>query len=285
MLTNLAEVLADAQKHHYAVGMFNTVNIEMARGVIKAAEDLNSPVIIGSAEVLLKYADLETLASFLIPLAKKAKVPVVLHYDHGLTEELIVKALSCGFTSVMYDCSVMSFNENAQRCARIKQIARAFGASIEAELGHVGSGAAGSAEATTDTAHDESIYTNPAEAKAFADYTGVDALAVAIGSAHGPYAKTPVLDIERLRQIRDMVSVPLVLHGGSGLTNADFRNCIDNGICKINIFTDIDRGGASGALSALNKGHRNLTDLLPEIEKGVYNATYDKIRLFRGEHA
>lgn len=274
MIVTLNEVLKDAQKNKYAVGLFNTVNLEMAKGVLAAAEETNSPVIIGTAEVLLPYAGLEELAYFLVPMAKKAKVPVVLHFDHGLTPELIIQAMSIGFSSVMYDCSTSSYNENIQKCKEMKRIAKIFGASIEAELGHVGSTSANGAESD---GHD-SIYTQPAQAKEFVELTEVDALAIAIGTAHGVYKSKPKLDLDILKEIASTILTPLVLHGGSGLTDDDFRNCIANGICKVNIFTDINCAAARAA-GNYREGF-GMTDLMGDIVKAVKDATIEKMKLF-----
>ena len=208
---------------------FNTVNLEMAKGVLAAAEELKSPVIIGTAEVLLPTAGLEELSYFLLPMARKASVPVVLHYDHGLTEPKIMEALRLGFSSIMYDCSTDAYENNVRRVARMVEIAHLFGATVEGELGHVGANETGSG--------DEGIYTQPEQARDFVERTGVDALAVAIGTAHGAYKEKPKLDIGRLSQIAHTVSTPLVLHGGSGLSNEDFKNCVANGICKVNILS------------------------------------------------
>ena len=175
MLVTLREVLKDAQEKKYGVGLFNTVNLEMAKGVLAAAEELNSPVIIGTAEVLLPTAGLEELSYFLLPMARKASVPVVLHYDHGLTEPKIMEALRLGFSSIMYDCSTDAYENNVHRVARMVEIAHLFGATVEGELGHVGANEAGSG--------DEGIYTQPEQARDFVERTGVDALAVAIGTA------------------------------------------------------------------------------------------------------
>ena len=191
MLVTLREILPDAKKNRYAVGLFNTVDLEMAKGVLAAAEEARSPVIIGSAEVLLPYTGLEELASFLVPLAKKATVPVVLHLDHGLTVDCVQKAIDLGFTSVMYDCSTKSFQENIWDVKTMADYAHRRGLSIEAELGHVGSNDGG-AESVGE--NDNSIYTEPEEARAFAEATGVDALAVAIGTAHGAYKSKPKRD-------------------------------------------------------------------------------------------
>lgn len=278
MLVTLREVLGDAQKKGYAVGLFNTVNLEMARAVLAAAEESHSPVIVGSAEILLAHCGIRQLAEILLPMIERTPVPVVLHYDHGLTRERVIEALRCGFSSVMYDCSTSTWEENLQSCREMAQIAHAFGASIEAELGHVGSGAAGNAESIGNDDH--SVYTDPEEARRFAMETGVDALAVAIGTAHGPYLKQPKLDLERLEEIRSRVDTPLVLHGGSGLSDMDFRACIERGITKVNIFTDIDRAGFCGAERAIQNGGRYLTDLLPEITREIKGCVMRKMELF-----
>lgn len=271
MLVTLREVLKDAQAKHYGVGLFNTVNLEMAKGVLAAAEELKSPVIIGTAEVLLPYASLEELTYFLLPMAQKASVPVVLHYDHGLTEEKILEALKLGFSSIMYDCSTDSYENNIGRVAQMVKITRLFGASVEGELGHVG--------ANESSTGDDSIYTQPEEALDFVHRTGVDALAVAIGTAHGAYKEKPRLDIQRLARIAQMVPTPLVLHGGSGLTDEDFRNCVANGIAKINIFTDINCAAAQAAHDSWQAG-RGLTDLQNEITEAVKQETMKKMRVF-----
>lgn len=271
----LNEVLKDAQKNRYAVGLFNTVNLEMAMGVLAAAEETKSPVIIGTAEVLLPYAGLEELAYFLIPMAKKATVPVVVHFDHGLTPELVIKAMTLGFSSVMYDCSTASFEENIKRCQDMARIAQCFGASIEAELGHVGAADTDAAEADN---HD-SFYTDPMQAKTFVDTTHVDALAVAIGTAHGAYKSKPVLDIARLKVIAGAIPTPLVLHGGSGLSDQDFKDCIQNGIRKINIFTDINAAAAKATAARYQSGC-GMTDLMGGIVEAVKEATMTKMKLF-----
>lgn len=271
MLVTLREVLKDAQEKKYGVGLFNTVNLEMAKGVLAAAEELKSPVIIGTAEVLLPYASLEELAYFLVPMAKKASVPVVLHYDHGLTDKKIVEAMRLGFSSIMYDCSTDTYENNIARVAQMVKIADMFGASVEGELGHVG--------ANDESAGDDSIYTEPEQARDFAQRTGVDALAVAIGTAHGAYKEKPRLDIGRLAEISRTVPVPLVLHGGSGLSDEDFKNCVANGISKINIFTDINCAAAKAAHD-FYKERCGLTDIQNQIKEAVKQETMKKMRIF-----
>ena len=265
MLVTLREVLKDAQEKKYGVGLFNTVNLEMAKGVLSAAEELNSPVIIGTAEVLLPTAGLEELSYFLLPMARKASVPVVLHYDHGLTEPKIMEALRLGFSSIMYDCSTDSYENNVRRVARMVEIAHLFGATVEGELGHVGANETGSG--------DEGIYTQPEQARDFVERTGVDALAVAIGTAHGAYKEKPKLDIGRLSQIAHTVSTPLVLHGGSGLSDEDFKNCVANGICKVNIFTDINCAAARAAAYRISCSKSSNSFVLKNAPRVISNAS------------
>jgi fructose-bisphosphate aldolase class II len=277
LLVTLNEVLYEAKEKKYAVGLFNTINLEMAKGVISAAEDLKSPVIIGTAEILLPYASLEELSYFLIPMAKKAKVPVVVHFDHGLTKSLIIKAMNFGFSSVMYDCSVNSFEDNISEVSEIVRIAHSRGVTVEGELGHVGANDSNTVENTRDK--DDSIYTQIEQAKQFAEKTDVDALAIAIGTAHGAYKNKPNLDIQRLKRISEVVKTPLVLHGGSGLSDADFCNCIANGISKVNIFTDINCAAANAANRNYHEGS-GMTDIMDYIIKAVYNETAKKIKIF-----
>lgn len=236
MLVNLNEVLKKAQKEKYAVGLFNTTDTDMLQAVIEAAEESRSPVILGTAEVLLPYGELKLIAPSVIAAAKRASVPVVVHYDHGLTFERCLEALQLGFSSVMFDGSAKAHGQNIEETKEIVKIAHAFGASVEGEIGHVGEAAQGDESL-------ENMYTTVAEAKEYLENTGVDALAVAIGSAHGVYKKKPKLNIERLKEIAGAVSVPLVLHGGSGLSDDDFKNTIRNGIAKVNIFTDLCLAG------------------------------------------
>ncbi len=275
MLATLNDILPAARANHYAVGLFNTVNLEMAQGVLAAAEELRSPVIIGTAEVLLPYASLEELAPMLKDMARRASVPVVLHYDHGLTVERIKQALALGFTSIMYDCSTVSDDENARKVAEIAKFAHERGATVEAELGHVGSN-----ETDTDTpSDDKSLMTIPEAAKRFADAASCDALAVAIGNAHGAYRAKPKLDLERLDAIASLVDCPLVLHGGSGLSDDDFRACIQRGIAKVNIFTDINVAQAKAAHAAWSEG-KGITELMPVMRQAVKAAATEKILLF-----
>ena len=278
MLVTMNEVLQDAKKGHYAVGLFNAVTLELAQGIIAAAEETGSPVIFGTAEVLLPYNSLEDLAMILIPMAKRAKVPVVVHLDHGLHKETCLKALKLGFSSIMYDCSTESYEVNCERVREMTEIAHSYGASIEGEIGHVG-GAEG-AETAQQQADAAKFYTTPQEAKDFVDRTGVDALAIAVGTAHGAYKLPPKLDFDRIRTIARTVPTPLVLHGGSGLTDEDFRKAIEAGISKVNIFTDINIAAVESAMAHFTSMGKGIIDLLPSVREAVKLSVIEKMQLF-----
>ena len=285
MLVNMNDVLLPARKGKYAVGLFNTVNLELARGVIAAAEELNSPVIIGTAEILLPFGPLRELADLLIPMAERASVPVVVHLDHGLKEETCKAALEYGFSSIMYDCSTASYEENVQRVAAMSALAHKYGATIEAELGHVGDneGSAEAADAVTKVSVEQldptQFYTDPTMAKDFIDKTKADALAIAVGTAHGAYKLPPKLDFDRITEIAGVIDTPLVLHGGSGLTDGDFKMAIERGISKINIFTDINNAGARAASVAYGDG-KGLTDTIPATIEAIKKSVMEKMLLF-----
>ena len=278
MLVNMNKVLLPARKNHYAVGLFNSVNLELARGIIDAAQRTHSPVIIGTAEILLPYGPLEELSYFLLPMAKKAEVPVVVHLDHGLKRETCIKALELGFTSIMYDCSTDTYEDNVAKVREMAELAHAAGATIEAELGHVGNNE-DSAKGNLQLDRPEDFYTDPVQARDFVEKTGVDALAIAVGTAHGAYKLPPKLDFERIRAIAQQVDVPLVLHGGSGLAPEDFQRAIQEGIAKVNIFTDINAAGAKAMYDGYEAG-RGLTDLIPAAVDAVCKETMEKMKLF-----
>lgn len=272
MLVNLCDVLKKAQKEHYAVGLFNTTDSDMLEAAIGAAEELRAPIIIGTAEVLLPYGELKLIAPSVIAAAKRASVPVVVHYDHGLTFERCMEALQLGFSSVMFDGSAKDYDTNIRETQEIVKIAHALGASVEGEIGHVGEAAKGDDQLTD-------MYTTPDEAEAYLAATGVDALAVAIGSAHGVYKKKPQLSIERLKAIRARVDVPLVLHGGSGLSDDDFRNTIREGIAKVNIFTDLCLAGERAMREGLEAGIGYL-ELRNKKVAAIKEAVKTKMKLF-----
>jgi fructose-bisphosphate aldolase class II len=272
MLANLNDVLLPAKKGKYAVGLFNTVNLELARGVIEAAEELRSPVIIGTAEILLPFGPLQNLADLLIPMAKRASVPVVVHLDHGLREETCKDALRLGFSSIMYDCSTADYDTNVSNLQKMTELAHNAGATIEAELGHVGDNDGSDNDPSK-------YYTVPEQAKDFIDRTRADALAIAVGTAHGAYKFPPKLDFERIGQIAEIIDTPLVLHGGSGLTDDDFRMAVSRGISKINIFTDINQAGAKAECAAYKEG-AGLTDMVLPAVEAIKQEVMKKMKLF-----
>ena len=262
MLVNLKDVLIPAQKGGYAVGLFNTTDTDMLEGVLAAAEELRAPVIIGTAEVLLPFGELKLIAPSVRAAAERATVPVFLHYDHGLTVERCIEALDLGFTSIMFDGSAGDADANIELTRKVVEMCHARGVTVEGEIGHVGN-----ADVEGDQ---DNNYTTPEEAKAFVEATGVDALAVAIGTAHGAYKHKPCLDLNRLAEIRSTIDTPLVLHGGSGLTDDDFRNTIKNGIAKVNIFTDLCLAGERACKRGLeeNAGYLNMRNMkVEEIKK------------------
>ncbi|PKM49966.1 MAG: ketose-bisphosphate aldolase [Firmicutes bacterium HGW-Firmicutes-7] len=279
MLVNMNDILPMARIEKRAVALFNVVNLEMARGVIRAAEEVQAPVIIGAAERLLNYIPLENLADLLLPMAKRASIPVVVHFDHCITKEECIKALELGFTSVMYDCSTDSYEINVKKMKEMAIIAHKYGASIEGELGHVlgEEGAITGVEAQIDISK---YYTEPNMAKDFVERTGIDALAIAVGTAHGTYNFKPKIDFNRIAQIKEKIETPLVLHGGSGLSKSDFITAISNGISKINIFTEINIAAANALRSGLGQGICGITDVIEAETEAVYKESLKILSLF-----
>ena len=275
MLVNMNDVLLPAKEGHYGVGFFNAVNVEMARAVIETAEELRAPVMVGTAEVLLPAMPLNRVAEYLIPMAEKASVPVCVHYDHGLTFEKCMEALKLGFTSVMYDCSTADYETNAANVAEMVRICHGMNVTVEGELGHVGDNeGAGKLENPSD------YFTDPEIAADFARRTGIDSLAVAVGNAHGDYKFPPKLDFERIRAIAGTTALPLVLHGGSGLSDSDFRTAVEKGVCKVNIFTDIDKAGKAGIEEGLSAGAGSMMALIPYEIEAMKRVVRNKMELF-----
>lgn len=279
MLVNMNDILLPAKKGGYGVGFFNAVNVEMARAVIEAAEELRAPVMVGTAQVLLPAMDLERVAEYLIPMACKASVPVCVHYDHGLTFERCMEALKLGFTSLMYDCSMEDYENNVAKVAEMVKICHAMGVTVEGELGHVGDN-----EGSGKLENPSDFYTDPAMALDFVSRTGVDSLAVAVGNAHGDYKFPPKLDFDRISEIAEKTALPLVLHGGSGLSDDDFRIAVSRGICKVNIFTDIDKAGKAGVEAGLAAGEKTMMGLIPYEIDAMKKVVAEKIRLFGSEN-
>lgn len=238
MLVNLKGILKIAEAKKCAIGSFNTPNLASMMAVIRAAEEQKMPVIIMHAQIHdeMGICKMEEIAPMMLFMADKASVPVCVHLDHGTDISYVKRALDLGFTSVMYDGSELDKELNYANTSIVVEMAAKHGASVEAEIGSMGAREGGSAGG-------ESIYTNPDDAKKFAEETGIDALACAFGTAHGIYAKEPKLDFPRLEKIGKMVSIPLVMHGGSGVNPADYIKSIQLGIRKINCYTYMAKAG------------------------------------------
>lgn len=248
MLVSLKEILKIAEARKCAIGSFNTPNMSSLRAVLSAAQELGEPVIIMHAQVHeeMGLCKMDEIAPVMLALADMAKVPVCVHLDHGTDLDYVKRGLELGFTSVMYDGSTLEASLNYANTSVVRELSLAYGASLEAEIGSMGARESASPGETAD----ESIYTDPEEAKRFVDETGIDALACAFGTAHGVYLKQPKLDMPRLARIKSLVDVPLVMHGGSGVSVDDYKKVIELGIRKINYYTYMAKAGGN-AVAAL----------------------------------
>jgi fructose-bisphosphate aldolase class II len=236
MLISFKEILEDAFQRKYAVGAFNCLSLENVMGAMQAAEELRSPVILQLAEVQFPYSPLAMMAPIFLEAAEKASVPVAVHLDHGQSFDTCAKAIKAGFRSVMIDGSSKPFEENIRVTQAVTEMAKAFGVDVEAELGQVGDTGESEGEGTG-SADTSAIFTDVEQSAYFVEQTKIDALAIAIGNLHGKYVSTPKLNIQRLIEIKNRNQMPLVLHGGTGTTEEDFKSCIHNGISKINVAT------------------------------------------------
>lgn len=272
MLVTLKEILKIAEEQKIAIGAFNGTNLTSLKAVISAAEELNQPVIVMHAQVHeeMGLCKMEEMAPIILFFAKNAKVPVCVHLDHGTDLEYVKKGLALGFTSVMYDGSILSREENVANTKIIVEEAAKTGASVEAEIGSMGAHEGGEGNG-------ESIYTDPDDAKAFVNETGIDALACAFGTSHGFYKEAPKLDFERLSKINDMINVPIVMHGGSGVSEADYKEVISRGVRKINYYTYMAKAGGE-AIS--NKEYAQFHDALLDAEKAMKENVKQAIKVF-----
>ncbi|MCI9076497.1 MAG: class II fructose-bisphosphate aldolase [Dorea sp.] len=248
MLVILKELLDQAKQEKKAVGAFNATTLESIQGIIRAAEELQCPVILQHAQSHDNIIPLEEIGPILLYYAERAKVPVAVHLDHGSSFERCMQAIRIGFTSVMYDASAKDFETNVKETAEIVRISHVAGVSVEAELGHIFTSRIVAGEgAQADTQDDyeslDDTYTDPQMAKEFVERTGVDCLAAAFGTTHGVYLTEPKLDLPRVAAIRDAAGIPLVMHGGSGVSDADYKIAIENGICKVNYYTYMNQAG------------------------------------------
>ena len=252
MLVSMKEMLEDARENRYALPAFDVSNYDMMKAVLEACEEERSPALLMALGVDLEGRDMNLLVSMIRSASDYFNIPICLHLDHATNFDFIKRAINAGFSSVMYDGSVLDFENNAKNTAQIVQYAHAHGITVEAELGHVGNASVGSiSETGTDTDPGESL-TVPEEVAKFVEITDVDALAVAIGTAHGVYQKTPELRIDRLEEITAVCNRPLVLHGGSGTPDDQMQNAIRHGITKINIYSDVVGAMNQGLKEKLN---------------------------------
>lgn len=281
MLIPFREITRDALRRRYAVGAFNCLSVENVMGAVAAAEELHSPIILQLAEVQFPEAPMELMAPVFLRAARDAKVPVAVHLDHGRSIETCIRAVREGFTSVMFDGAELPFEENAEQTRLVVRLAHAAGVDVEAELGRVGNtgfGGEGTAAAAAD------VFTDVEESARFIARTGTDALAIAIGNLHGRYTATPRLNIARLREIHARNAVPLVLHGGSGTSEEDFKACIRNGICKINVATAIQIAAAEAVAEYLARGGSpGYIGIKRRIIEASQRAVAEHIRLFESD--
>lgn len=267
-LVKMKDLLKRAEEKNIGCGAFSVGNMEMVKGAIRAAEELNTPIILQIAEVRLKNSPLHLMGPMMVQAAKEAKVDVAVHLDHGLTFETVDKALGLGFTSVMLDASTLPFEENIAKVKTVVEKARKYGATVEAELGLVGGSEDGSC--------DHGIRcTDPDDAVVYARETGIDALAVAIGNAHGNYPVAPTLAFDVLEKIHEKVDIPLVLHGGSGITDKDFQRAISLGIRKVNIAT-----ASFNSLTAHVENYMASTDKhnFFDLNEAMVQGTYENVK-------
>lgn len=270
-LISMKELLEDARCRKYAVGYFNVINMEMIRACITAAERNASPVIIGTSQGLLSLSDYRWLAPLLVRAAAEASVPVAVHLDHAYNFEVIMQATRHGFGSVMFDGSRLSVEENTKKSAQLARIVHAMGVGIECELGKVGG--------LEDEEHhvDELVYTDPALAASFVHESHADFLAVSIGTIHGTYRREPKLNFSLLEQLSELVSIPLVLHGGSGLSDTDFSTVIAKGISKINVYTDVIVAANKAVCADLTVSY---TDKMRAAEQAMEASVSEKLMKF-----
>ena len=253
MLATLNEVMEIAEQKKIAIGSFNTPNLESLRAVTEAAEELDLPVIIQFAQCHESLIPLQMIGSMMVEAARKAAVPVCVHLDHGETLEYLRQALDIGFTGVMYDGSVLPYEENLANTKKVVEMAKRTGASVEAELGSMGKRESGAGDGTGDK-DTTKIYTDPAQAAVFVRETGIDALACSFGTTHGIYLTEPRLDFEGGQKVREKTeNIPVVMHGGSGISAEDYHKAVEAGVRKINYFTYMDKSGGTAVREYLEK--------------------------------
>jgi len=277
MLVTLTEILAIAEEKKCAVGAFNTPNLECLNAVLDAAEKLDVPVIINHAELHEPVAPLQVIGPVMVEAAKRSKVPVCVHLDHCETLSYMEEALKLGFTGVMYDGSALSYEENVKNTRIAVAMAKQYGANVEAEIGQLASREGGEEAAAGP------VYTDPELARQFCEETGIDALAPSFGTAHGIYKSKPVLDLERVKVIAEMTGLPLVMHGGSGVSDEDYRIAIEKGIRKVNYYSYMAKAGVNAVKAMLDTEEVTFFhDLAMAAQKAMEADVEKAMRVFAG---
>ncbi|MBO8461595.1 MAG: class II fructose-bisphosphate aldolase [Firmicutes bacterium] len=249
-----------------AIGMFNATGLDSIKAIIEAAEELNTPVILAHAEVHNIYNDISLIGPIMLDVAKRAKVKVCVHLDHGTSLEMIKKAIEIGFTSIMIDASSLEFEENIKLTKKVVSMCHPLNISVEGEIGRI--------KSLDDTSDNEYYYTKASEAEIFVKETGVDALAIAFGTQHGFYKEKPELKINVIKDVKKVVNIPLVMHGGSGLSEEQFKKCIDAGIRKINYYSYMSKAGYDAAKKVIES---NKTNYMHDVEYASYKAMKDDL--------
>lgn len=275
-LVNMKSLLTRAEQDNYGVGAFSVGNMEMIMGAVRAAQEKNSPAILQIAQIRLKYSPLHLIGPMMIAAAKSALVPIAVHFDHGMDLDVIKEALQLGFTSVMIDASHLAIDKNIELVKKVKTMADYYGASVEAEVGQLGVSEDGSI-------NHEMFYSNPNEVKELYESTKVDAIALSIGNAHGLYKKEPKLNYDILAKAKEKVPVPLVLHGGSGISPKDFRKCIEHGIRKVNIATSNFLSVEEEVRNYCKEDTKDYFKLSSNMEYGMYKNVAKHIDIFMSE--
>lgn len=278
-LCNMRQILTHAMENEYAVGAFNIVDLNFLEAIVKTAETARSPVVLSIAEVHFPYINLDLLCPAVKSIARTADIPIALHLDHGTQLSSVLKAMRYGFTSVMFDGSALDFQQNIAQTKRVVELCQPLEITVEAELGAVGGDEGGNLESEAKP----ELFTDPDQAAEFVTHTKIDALAVAIGNSHGKYTGKPHLDFKRLSQIKTRTGIPLVLHGGSGLSVSDFTTAIQYGISKINFYTGLSQQALAGVALFMNKKEKKYHDypeMLSIIKESVSRIVAEQIEIF-----
>ena len=278
-LVNLKTVLTHSSNNKYAVRAFNIASFEFLQAIRNTAVKHRSPVIFNIAQVHFPFVDLDDFIPSVLNIAERADVPMVLNLDHGLDLDGVMKAVRHGFTSIMFDGSRYSYEENIKRTKEVADLCHSLNISVEGELGAVGGDEGGNLEGSAD----EQFFTNPEQAADFVEKTGIDALAVAIGNSHGKYKGEPKLDFDRLKKIKDQVNIPLVLHGGSGISDTDFRKAISLGIAKINFYTGMSQTALKSLKFSMNNSkemYNQFPDIIEKLKTDVSDTIAEQMKIF-----